>query len=228
MDNPIVAYMMTKTAGPLDGVSRMAGNVGRKALDEIPKGIGAGVAALGVGAATAAVQKIHDALTKRRDFRSMLEHNPHLQEAQTQDPKRFNQLYSTLRTFNPEFSADPIVAGTYMDRMWQNPAGAGAIATEALQARDKIPHPVQELFHAGVVKGLGSKNESGGGGDGAQAGGGPPGGPGGAPSGSWNSGNVPRSGGFVGAPPGGGSYNKAQPRIVPLGGGMNFHSWKSP
>ncbi len=199
--NPIDAYIKTKTAG-------MAGDTGRRVLQEIPKGIGAGVAALGIGAATSAVQKIHEALTKRRDFRSMLEYNPHLQEAQAQDPKRFNQLYSTLRTFNPEFSADPIVAGTYMDRMWQNPGGAGAIATEALQARDKIHHPVTDLFHAGVVKGLGSKSDGGG-----EGGGGAP------PQGGLGPPTTP------GAGPGGGGGH-AQPRIVPLGGGMNYNSWK--
>lgn len=219
MKNPIEEYIMSKTAGPLGGMRHLAVDTGRKILEEVPKGIGAGVVALGVGGATAAVTKIHDALTKRRDFRQMLEHNPHLADAQSQDPKRFNQLFTTLRTFNPAFSADPIVAGTYMDRMIQSPGGAGAIAAEALQARDKVPHPTLDLFHQGVVKGIASKNE---GGPGPQAT--PPGPPPG-PSGYWNSGNVPGGGGFVGAPSGTPPY-KGQPRIVPIGGGMQWQSWK--
>lgn len=228
MGNPVTDYITMKTAGPFSGMGRVAGDTGRKILDEIPKGVGAGVAALGVGAATSAVAKIHDALTKRRDFRAMLEHNPHLAEAQAQDPKRFNQLFTTLRTFNPAFSADPIVAGTYMDRMWQSPSGVGGIVTEALQARDKVPHPVMDLFHQGVVKGLGSKNEGGGGGGGGGPAG-PPGGGGPGPSGSWNSGNVPRSGGFVGASQGSPSYraqHAGPPTIVPIGNGATWHSWK--
>ena len=227
----IEQYIAEKTAGPWGSVGRTARDVasgaGKKVLEEIPKGVGGGAAALMVGAAGAAVSKIHDALTKRRDFRAMLEHNPHLNEAQAADPKRFNQLYSTLRTFNPAFAADPIVAGTYMDRMWQNPGGAGAIATEALTARDKIPHPVGEMFQQGVLKGISSRNEGGGGGGGAGA---PPpeqGGPHGPRPRDWRPGEAGRSGGFAGPPRGAPPYRAGgPPTIVPLGGGMSWNSWQ--
>lgn len=187
MSNPITDYLQSKeaaipmgragaravasraaraaggAAGQAAGAASSAGapglfsQMGGKLLQEIPKGVGAGLAAAGIGAAGAAVNKIVDAIQKRRDFRQMMEYNPHLQEAHAADPKRFNQVYSTLRTFNPAFAADPIVAGTYMDRMWNSPQGAGGIATEALMARDKVPSPIGDIFHAGVIKGLGSK-----------------------------------------------------------------------
>jgi hypothetical protein len=150
MGNPIENYLKEKQAG-------LFGAASRKVVEEVPKAVGAGIAAAGLGAAGAAMNKIIDAVAKRRDFRQMMDHNPHLHEAHTSDPKRFNQLYSTLRTFNPAFASDPIVSGSYMDRMWNNPAGAGGIATEALMARDKVPHPIGDIFHAGVVKGLGGK-----------------------------------------------------------------------
>lgn len=131
MSNPINDYLHLKEAAkypPKFGTSRlgtMFAGAGQKVLEEVPKGIGAGMAAAGIGAAGAAVNKIVDVVMKRREFREMMDHNPHLQDAHAQDPKRFNQLYSTLRTFNPAFAGDPIVSGSYMDRMWNNPQGAG-------------------------------------------------------------------------------------------------------
>ncbi len=163
MSNPLKDFLEMKQAAQLSfpgmgsGLGQVARNVGRNIGNEAQKATGAAVAGLGVAAAGAAVHKIYDALTKRRDFRAMLEHNPHLAEAQAQDPKRFNQLYSTLRTMNPEFAKDPIVAGSYMDRMVQNPAGVGGMAGELLNARDKVPAHVSDTFHSALLKGIGSR-----------------------------------------------------------------------
>jgi hypothetical protein len=96
--------------------------------------VGAGIA--GVGAAAA---HIHDAATKRRDFMRMMQMNPDLHDAHARDPKMFNQMYSSLRTFNPAFARDPIVAGTYLRRMAESPLVPGGILTEALSMRDKVP-----------------------------------------------------------------------------------------
>lgn len=163
MGNPIEDFMQVKQAGQLSlpGMGRSAGefarSTGGRIGAEIPKAIGGAVAGLGVAAAGAAAGKIYEALTKRRDFKAMLEHNPQLADAHAQDPKGFNQLYSTLRTMNPEFARDPLVAGSYMDRMVQNPSGIGGMATELLGARDRMATPVRDTFHSSIVKGIGSK-----------------------------------------------------------------------
>lgn len=115
---------------------------------------GAGVmgAATAVGAAGLAVSKIYAAATKSRDFRNMLSYNPDLQEHHDRDPRMFNQMFTSLRTMNPGFSADPIVAGSYMRRMTENPLNAGGIAVESVSSRDKMP----SMFGGAVERGMGA------------------------------------------------------------------------
>ena len=81
---------------------------------------------------------IYDAATKSRDSKSMLEENDDIREMHQNDPRSVNRMFSTLRTFAPEFSADPTVAGAYMRRMVGNPMGVGEIVTHAIAARHKM------------------------------------------------------------------------------------------
>ena len=88
------------------------------------------IAAISTAAVTATAvgaRKVYQALTRERDFRNMMGANPHLQEYHDQDPKRFNLVYNSLRSMNPEFSADPIIAGSYMARASMAPAQAGTM-----------------------------------------------------------------------------------------------------
>lgn len=110
--------------------------------------VSAGMA--GIGMATA---KIYDAMTKKRDFNQMLESNPDLIEHHEQDPKRFNQMFSSLRMMNPAFSADPVVAGTYMRRMAESPLSSGGIAVEALGHRETTKSPIMDAFVRGGLEG---------------------------------------------------------------------------
>ena len=146
--NPLEDYLQAKEAsggaefmkGLRGSVSGMGGaygagsTLGRKAL-------GAGAAVAGASAATLAglaLTKVYDAATKSRDFKSMLDENADLAQKYEEDPKTFNRMFSTLRTFNPAFSRDPIVAGSYMRQMTEDPMHAGTAAVEALQHRDKM------------------------------------------------------------------------------------------
>jgi hypothetical protein len=123
-------------------------NVGGKALGGAI-GVGAGLIGAGVGVAA---QKLYDAATKARDFRMMLEHNPDLEEMQQEKPKLFNQAYSTLRTFNPMFAKDPIVAGSYMRNMMTDPLHAGGVVEKSLDYRDKMRTPILSAFSRGGGK----------------------------------------------------------------------------
>lgn len=105
---------------------------------------GAGVAA-GIAGAGVAAGKIYNAITKSHDFKSMLENNQDLQEHYQNDPKRFNLMFTTLRTMNPAFSRDPLVAGTYMRRMVESPMSAGGVAVEAM---GHATQPINVLQHA--------------------------------------------------------------------------------
>jgi len=82
-----------------------------------------------------ATDKIYRAITKTRDFRSMMEANPGLQIAMDRDPAMFNRHFTSLRNMAPEFTADPVVAGTYMRRISDNPDGAGTMILEAAAMR---------------------------------------------------------------------------------------------
>jgi len=130
---------------------------------------GLATAAVGVGIAGvgAAAGKIFDAATKSHDFKQMLSANPDLQEHHEADPKRFNMMFSTLRTMNPEFSKDPLVAGAFMRQMHESPTGIGGIASEALKHRrdfgpgmmEDISAFAREGAKGGLTHGLGAPDK---------------------------------------------------------------------
>lgn len=115
--------------------------------------------ALGAGALAAggvAASKLYDAATKARDFKGMMgsTYNADLHEHYRDRPQQFLEAYSTLRNVNPEFSRDPMIAGTYMRRvMTDMPERAGGYLMEALQHRDKYPAPAHDTFMQGAMQG---------------------------------------------------------------------------
>jgi hypothetical protein len=128
MTNPLDEYLQEKNGGRFtEQMPNAMANAGANAV------IGLGAAAAGVAAT-----KIYQAVTKRRDFRNMMEANGDLHEEYQRDPKLFNQMFSTLRHFSPQFSSDPMVAGTYMRQMVQSPLTAGGVAIQALGAHSDI------------------------------------------------------------------------------------------
>ena len=158
--NPLEAYLSEKKAASwgqfAEGVSHGLGGVGG-----LGGAVGAGlrgavgtaaVAGLGFGAS-----RLHDAATKSRDFKNMLAYNPDLVASNQENPKLFNQMFSTLRTLNPQFSKDPLVAGEYMRSMSSDPMHAGGKAVESLNFRDKMG----PRFGQGVQQGAQSGMERG-------------------------------------------------------------------
>lgn len=117
-------------------------------------GLTAGAAAVSFGA-----KKLYDAITKRRDFRTMLEHNPDLQEALDRDPKFFNQAYSSLRSVNSQFASEPLIAGNYMRQMMESPLSAGGKLELALQGAAHHHSPVLDATMRGVQSGLGKQTD---------------------------------------------------------------------
>lgn len=144
--NPVDKFLMTKNAGFM---SNMGG--------ALAEGAGTAVAAATVSGVGMAAMKAYDAITKQRDFKKMLfsPFNADLHEYHQSRPKEFNAAFSSLRTMNPEFSKDPMVAGLYMRRIMQyDPMTAAGALTESLQFRDKFPEsPMEEVFHRGAVGG---------------------------------------------------------------------------
>lgn len=118
-----------KTAGLMD----LLGKAKEPAFNAAAGAAGLGAAGAGVAAVSFGAQKLYDAITKRRDFRTMLEHNPDLHEHLERDPKFFNQAYSSLRSVNMQFAKEPLIAGNYMRQMMDAPLSAGGKIEVALQ-----------------------------------------------------------------------------------------------
>jgi len=123
-------YGQTKEADFAGGLKSFGG--------KFTEGIGTGAALAGgaalIGAATMGVTALHNAATKTRDFRSMMDTNPDLHQFHQQDPKMFNQMYTSLRRANQSYAADPIISGTYMRKMMDSPMSAGGFLTDAMNS----------------------------------------------------------------------------------------------
>jgi len=144
-----------KSAAFGDALRQFGGHVGNTALNA---GAGA-LATAAVGGLAVAAGKLYDAATKSRDFRRMLDANPDLAEHHAQNPGGMNQFFSSLRTMNPAFSRDPLVAGHFMRQMagidTQGPgAVAGGYLMPAIDARRHFEHsPIQQLMMQGAAEG---------------------------------------------------------------------------
>lgn len=152
MSTPLDEFLVEKKAG-YGSTIRSAFTGAANALPEQLAGSLAGAATLGtVGAAGIAAKHLWDAATKARDFRTMLMHNQDL--AEHSDPAMVNQAFTTLRRFNPEFSKDPMVSGSFVRRIVESPAGAGGIIQEALSSAGKMPSPFGDMASEGAKAGL--------------------------------------------------------------------------
>lgn len=141
--------------GALGAMGRGMADFGKGVAQNAQGALGTG---LGVAAATGvglAASKAYDMVTKHQDFNAMLgsDMNQDVRAHHEQDPARVNQMFTTLRTMNPQFSKDPLVAGSYLRRMLDTPTAAGGIATEALQHRDSFPSIGMEAFSRGALEG---------------------------------------------------------------------------
>ena len=155
--NPVEEFFaLKKTAGPMwegakKGIQSAIGEGGSSLGESAGRGAMMAAGAGAVAGAGIAAQKLYDAATKGRDFRAMLEYNPQLVEKHQSNPKLFNQMFSTLRTFNPSFSRDPLVSGQFMEQMFDNPQNVGHIIQSAMSTQGQ-PHPVEAVTRAATSK----------------------------------------------------------------------------
>ena len=135
MTNPIDEYLHSKEAGFLSGVwGGMKGFAGTP-VGQHATGAAATLGVLVAGrAALRGMDNVMLAITKKRDFNQMMEHNPDLKEPYQENTKQFLAQFTSLRSMQPRFSKDPIVAGTYMRQMSASPATAGTAVVSALAA----------------------------------------------------------------------------------------------
>jgi hypothetical protein len=141
--------LKTKTADPADMARKSMGFAGHLG-QSLATGAGAGLAGAAIAGAGVAASKIYDAMTKARDFRAMLgsSFNSDLMDYYRQKPKQFNEAFSSLRSANPSFSKDPMVAGNYMRRIMEmRPESAGGAIVESLSHRKDVSEsPIFDAF----------------------------------------------------------------------------------
>lgn len=150
MGNPLDDALMAKEAGFFDAMK--GGLKASLGGDAIGKGIGTAVIGAGMAGIGAAAMKIRDSIGKKRDFKEMMSLNGDLKEEQGQDPKFFNAAYNSIRRINPEFGADPIVAGAYMRKMMANPDAAGLTVAQSVKPMQQKPSGMGLDVSAGPFK----------------------------------------------------------------------------
>lgn len=163
MANPVEEFLMAKEAlGPVGSMlgrirnNPMAQRLGGKMLESGAGGLAYAGMGLGVAGVAQAAQHLYSAATKKRDFDNMLAQNPHLISLHQEDPEGFGHMYTSLRAMNPEFSRDPLVAGSYMwEAMSRDPQSRGAVAVKARQdaGRQPGPGPLSSAFMGGYQSG---------------------------------------------------------------------------
>jgi len=166
--NPLDEFLATKHGSRIEKTAdwQNISNAFRGAAQDVPNtfahaligGAALGVAGGALTGAAAGVNALWNAATKSRDFRGMLEANPHLKEHH--DQKAINRAFTSLRTFAPDLSKDPLVAGSYVSNMMESPMGAAGIMQEALRGQHMIPGDVGEGARSAVLKGMRPHDEN--------------------------------------------------------------------
>ena len=159
MANPVEEFLLKKEA--LGPATSTAGRFGKKLVEGGGLGLAFAGMSVGVAGTIAAANSLYNAATKTRDFNRMLEANPHLVAEHERDPEGFGRMFSSIRAMNPEFSKDPLVAGSFMfEAMAGAPQDRGFVAAKT--RRDMKTHelgPASDAAMSGFRSGIGMKLE---------------------------------------------------------------------
>lgn len=147
------------TAAPpnraLQALQGLGGSVGTSAVHALGGALGLG-AVTGIGMAASG---IIDAATKSRDYKEMLKMNPNVQAFHDENPHLSNTFFSSMRSINPEFSKNPMIAGHLMGNMidsHQSGNGAGQVLMSLMDttSKMKMTDPLHEALGVGASEGL--------------------------------------------------------------------------
>lgn len=156
--NPVEEFLSEKKAFGMGNAMSAAKPYGKRVGEAVGMGALTGLGGAAFAGLTVGAAKLYDAATKTRDFNNMMEANPDLAHHHEQDPVGFNRMFTALRAMAPEFTKEPVVAGTYMRNAMENdPGSRGGVA---VQARSDMSHgprpgPLTEAALGGFGKGVG-------------------------------------------------------------------------
>lgn len=128
------------------------GRLGKQTGQALAGGLAGAAAGALVGGLGDAVGHLHDAATKARDYRAMIAQHPHLEQ---ENPAAVQSAFTTLRRFAPEFSKDPLIAGSYVTKIVANSDNAATLMEGAMGALKNQPRALsREYAQHGVGAGL--------------------------------------------------------------------------
>ncbi len=132
--NPVEEFLEefgTKKEAAAEWIPRGLGALNQVAQsDSLRNGLATAGAGAVIGGVAGAANQVYTAMTKKRDFKAMMDFDPGLADLHAENPGRFNQLYTSLRAANQHFGSDPVIAANYMRQMAENPQHAGGILAE--------------------------------------------------------------------------------------------------
>jgi hypothetical protein len=162
--NPVEEFLQVKEAFNLGQLGPVAKSYGKNLGGAMAAGAATGIGGAAFAGLTLGAAKLYDAATKTRDFNNMMEANPDLHQHHQADPAGFNRMFSALRTMAPDFTKEPIVAGTYMRNAMEgvDPGQRGVVAVSAARDRGQGPRPgpLTEAALSGFSKGVGMNRQS--------------------------------------------------------------------
>ena len=91
----------------------MEGPITSRVAKGLAIGGGSALGVLGANVGVTALQDLKRDLEKAKHYKAMLDNNPEL-KGQGVNSKMVQRHFNTLHKFNPEYSTDPMVAGTYV------------------------------------------------------------------------------------------------------------------
>lgn len=144
--NPVDKYLFTKEKTAFDFTGAVKKGLNPETL--VGTAAQGAVVAGGYGLVEAA-KKVYQAMTKKRDFNKMMDAHPDLEDYRQQNPKQFMRHYDSLRSMNPIFAADPVIAGSYMRYMSETPTRAGHTIVESIGGKPPSGPSMQD-FSSGM------------------------------------------------------------------------------
>jgi hypothetical protein len=106
---------------------------------------GAALAALGSAVATDAYDAARRGLTKSRNYKRLLEHNPDIRERYPTEEIR--KTFDTLHRFSPDFTNDPLVGGTVLKRLLEFPQESERVVRDLIASRKNLVESKGKYFH---------------------------------------------------------------------------------
>jgi len=147
---------LDKTASALDTAKQLGHDAVGAMRAGVIGGVGAAAAAGILSAGATSASALYDAATKHRDYKNMMQAFPDLQHRNPDDVQR---AFTTVRSFAPKITKDPMTAGAAVNALLLDPQAAHGFVGGLTDIERKIQSPVHEMLMQGSLQGMRSGME---------------------------------------------------------------------